>query len=326
MNKHALHAKLSGHTTWAVLDAQGRTVSTGEHHNLITNAGLDAFGTSSSGFLWNGGRQAFEIIYFGHWRRFLHLGTGSAEPTATGTAIDGEVSVSDTAGGFNAEINAGISSTADSWTLTSRHVRAQSFTQARNLTNYGFSPQGAGSAVSIWEKFRQPGGAPLVVTVQPGQVLKVSHDLTITLPRGIAPEVTRAVTGLGNLSGRAGFWTNTGQGRLEWFTALFAPVSDVGAMAQVLTAADTFDPTAAPTVGGSQAFVTVGGYTSGTYTRRKSYVFAASESNGPVYGINTYTGSINGAAGYRLGLTSGAINKDDTKRLTFDFDVTWGRA
>lgn len=321
MNDGNIHAGLSGHTFWELLDDKGRTLQSGDHHNLITNAGLDAFGTTWARALY----MPYEGLlhtYFGAWRQYLHLGTGSAEPVATGTAIDGEVSVSNWHGGFDGDMHFNVDTTPNSYRAVSRHVRVQDFSQARNLTNYGFSANGG--AVSIWEKFRQPDGTPIVLTVEPGQRLKVVHDLTITLPRGFGPVVTRNMPGVGDVSGRAGFWTPDGP-RTQMFTEIFSPIGVENQLfGQILTAADDFNTAALPALGAGVG-VSVASYVAGSCRVRKSFVFEASQANGPVYGLRMYNSNMQDA-GFRLGLTSGPILKDDTKRLTFDFDVTWGRA
>ncbi|MFC6800381.1 hypothetical protein ACFQDE_00350 [Deinococcus caeni] len=134
----------------------------------------------------------------------MALGTGSAVPDVAQTALGAEIARSDSDGGFNSEIVTTFTQAANSVSAVSRHVRVHEFSSAHNVTEYGFSQNSSG-ALSIRELLRDGQGAPVAVSVQPGQKIKLTHTFTLTVPVGFT-DVAQGVANLGTLTGRQGFY------------------------------------------------------------------------------------------------------------------------
>ena len=318
----ALHATLAGHTAWSLLDADGQTVQSGEHHNLILNSGLDAFGTCPTDTLYAASLYVYPA--FGQWRQYLALGTGSAAPVATQTTLSAEVMRSNSGGGFDGasgEITTTYTNNATQLVMTSVHVRVADITVARNLTEYGFSSTStANSTLSIRELFRDGGGNPIALSVQAGQKLKVVHTLTITLPLGLT-EYTVNIDNLGAVTGRGGWYNAVSSSERA---AAFQYVLGPQGAGCIIRTADTFNAGAAPTV---QDYVnaTVQTYVSGTYARTRTLVFDVAVGNIQHHGWVLCQSNAAYSSGWRFGLLA-PITKDNTKRLTLNFSVSWGRA
>lgn len=320
-------ARVSGRTAWALLDEHDREVMTGEHSNLILNGGLDALLTNNAVETTSGSNTVNSL--FGSWRRYLALGTGSAAPDVAQTALSAEVARTDSGGGFEAtsggEIFSTFSSTANSMTLTSRHVRVHTFSSAYNITEYGFSANsGAGAALSIRELFRDGGGNPIAISVQAAQKIKVTHTFTLTLPLAFT-EVTAPVTNLGNVTARGSFYRVNDNFIADFWRYVVNPTT--GGTVYPQLSADTFNPAVAPAGNSAGGTSTVQPYTTGTYSRTRRVVLDVADGNGTLHGVALSSNSTISYSGWRMGFTNPApIAKDNTKKLTLDVVFSVARA
>ncbi|MEF2280365.1 hypothetical protein V3W47_18890 [Deinococcus sp. YIM 134068] len=311
----AVHHTLSGFTAWQVLDAAGRTVARGERHNLITDAGLDAFANE------NGRGVAAPNVRYGGFRNTLRVGTGSTAPSATKTSLGSEVANGGGTGGFDAEQIETVGVVGNELVGTFRTVRVVNFTAAYNVTEYGLA-SGTSSSLSITELFRDAQGNPVAVPVQAGYQLKLTHDLTIRLPYVAVPGVLNV--GGGDLATLTTYCTSgVSSSRFSDALQAFAP-GEPGDLV-ILTAPDTGAPntiSAYATVSVTRALQP---YVAGSRRRVKRYEIAPSAGNYDHHGyvfLWTTTGN-----GFKLAFQNGAkITKNSSQKLTFDYAVTWGRA
>ncbi|MXV18596.1 hypothetical protein [Deinococcus xianganensis] len=313
-----LTARMSGRTTWTLLDEHDRVLDGAEHSNLILNAGLDAFMVGNSTTFWSGSNYPYPL--FGQFRRYLALGTGSTAPAVTQTTLAAEVARTDSGGGFDGgsgEIRSAFSSTVNSMSVHATHVRVHTFSSPYNITEYGLSASsGANGALSIRELFRDGGGTPVAISVQAGQKIKVTHTLTVTLPLGFQ-DVTQPVTNLGNLSAKQSFYRVNDTNVADFWSYVFNPTS--GGILYPQMVADGFNAAVAPGSRSAAGTITVQPYTNGTYSRVKRCVLDVADGNGNLYGIAISSNTVDGYTGWRMGFTNPApLVKDNTKKLTLD--------
>lgn len=312
-----LNANLSGHTSWTVLDSAGRAVASGSRHNLITNAGLDAFADETGEGLYNTGD--FQPISFGTFRACLRVGTGSGPPTNTKTALTAEIAsaASSGAGGFGSE-NSSIAVLSGNTLLgTFRQVRVCSFTAPANITEYGLSAGNVG-ALSITELFRDAQGNPVSISVSNGYQLKVTHDLKISLPFAAAAGTLNLGTGVKNINST--FWTPSAD-YINNFLA-FAPAA-TGMPLFVLTAADGGGPTSPLSTEGLGGSGTPQAYVSGQYRRTRRYIVQPASGNRVHYGW-LFPNSVE-SNGFKVAYNGTSITKTSSQRLTLDLSLSWAR-
>lgn len=320
-----LHGSMSGHTAWEVLDEHGEVLESGEHHNLILNTGLDAFaGETGGGYGYSNPGESPEFV---SWRHYLALGTGSAAPDVTQTLLENEVARTGSTGNFPSNQYT-ITRVGDDVVGVFPIVRALTFGAAANLTEYGFSAvANPRTVLSIRELFRDAQGNPVVLTVQPGQTLKVTHTFTYRVK--YAREASAfTVDGVGPLNGSKGFYFYDDTLLRD---VLLTCAPGAGLYGFALRAADTGGDGLPPLYrdgdnNNARAGVGALGYVSGSAERVKRATFPASGFNGPHFGW-VFSSHYFGNAGFRW--SSGAapaLTKSDTQELTIDFRLSWGRA
>jgi hypothetical protein len=183
-----IRAGLRGRTRWVVLDEQLRPeVARGpsgfavagpggaENPNLITNAGLDRVATTDV--------LHFDPSFSGGWRRFLAIGTGSAAPDVTDTALGNEVETRSLgAGGFSSgSVTYALDTGENVWRATILVRRLITMTANRTVTEYGFSPTDSDVMV-IRDLIRDDMGEPAALSILTGKSIRVDHTLTIEIP------------------------------------------------------------------------------------------------------------------------------------------------
>ncbi|MCD0176249.1 hypothetical protein IHN32_09880 [Deinococcus sp. 14RED07] len=309
------HLTVSGHTAWTVTDRAGQIVASGDRHNLITNAGLDALANENGRDL-SASQKAWTT-----WRQTLRVGTGSTPPTVTKTALGAEIAgaTSSSVGGFDSEQSYAATQSGNVLTAVSVMVRVASFTAAANVTEYGLSATTNGQ-LSVTELFRDAQGNPVAVPVQAGYQLKLTHTFTLTLPF-VAAAATVNV-GTGDLSALTTFYA-TGASSSRFVDAVTAFAPGNGSDVYILSGADTGTPTTATAPVAVASTRTNMPYVAGSYSRVKRFEI------GPADGTRDHYGWLfgNSTNGFKVALQNGAkVTKGSTQRLTLDLLLTWGRA
>jgi hypothetical protein len=315
----AMHVTVGakGSVEWEVTDRDGTTAQQGASSNLIVDRGMDQLLTSS----------------FLNIRQYFCGGTSSTAPANNQTTLGAEVFRTSSTGGFTAAADA-FAIAGGVLTGTFQVVRVMTFSSAYNLTEFGFSESStAGGVVAIRELFRDGSNNPLTVSVQNGQQLKMTHNLSLSVPysaAGVAPDFT--ITNLGVMSSKFTFFSfaqnATSYGKI--FTeALGSGVPNLWAM----TAANDNSPTTqgAYTTTQTSNSATLSTYVAGSFTRTKSMKYTTAQSNHDHYGWYV-TGSYlpynnNGPQeGFKVCLTNPVkITKDATYELTLDFQISYAR-
>lgn len=320
-----IHASLSGFTRWELLDTEGRTLQSGARSNLITNAGLDFFADSDAlDHVYSYGSSQRRM--FGMFRRYLHVGTGTSQPSFADTSLTNRL-FADNTGGFNSEQSETYSVSNGLLTVVSRQVRVVDIAQAVNLTEYGLGP--SSDTVSIRELFRDAQGVPVVVSAQAGYQLKLTHDLSVSIPYAATPGTINL--GTGNLGTSGTFYSSSPTpSQYQYAMAVFSPGRNLGAIGYVTAAGASLSPSVDVS---PVEFLNAGPgsgllpYVSGSYQRTRRFVLPPSAANGTHYGWAWYDYSSSNNCGYKLLLTGGAsVTKSSAQRLTLDLTVSWARA
>lgn len=167
------HVSIDGWATWELVAADGGVVRRGEQHNLLLDQGLDL--VAQYGLL--------------ALQNYACVGTGSTAPDVGQTALVAEVARTSSSPGGES-----LTRTADG-VYQSVVVREFSAAQVggRNLTEWGFSPNGVGD-LAVRELFRDANGTPITITPAADQQLRIKytmqHTLTPVVPTPFAFDFT----------------------------------------------------------------------------------------------------------------------------------------
>lgn len=174
----------AGRIEYAVLDADtGETAQSGAQPNLITDAGF--------AYLAGGAFASFAT--------YLAVGTGSAPPARTDTALTAQAGVRSSADGGVSNTRTRPAPGVYEFTV-SREIPAGPGT-ALNATEWGFSVSPDG-ALHVRQLFRDGQGVPVVVTKTDAQKLRVIYTLRVELGCPAWTPGTITIDGLGSVSGQ----------------------------------------------------------------------------------------------------------------------------
>ena len=313
---------LRGRVTWQVIGRDGQVRREGAGPNLITNFGLDEWGTRS---------RDTSTPHYRRWRSQFAVGTGTGEPDEADTSLDTEVARTSSNGGFSAEENtvATRDGTAEEIRSVDTIVRVHEFTSAHNLTEFGFSPTSGGSLV-IRELFRDESGTPIVITVSDGEQLKMTHELTLTSTWAIDTNASFEIDGFGTVTGDAVHgtedWAAAGIHRNQLHPTRFGSNVQIHALSSDLTpnkseliSADDME------AGGPSS---LDAYVTGTHKRIKRRTFTTAQANINQWGWIVTPSSSTSSAFYYVAFhkDSPAFEKQETHELELEFEVSWARA
>lgn len=313
---HAVPLAVSGAVEWAVLDADDHVISEGKCPNMILDGGLEFFCSY-------GPKGA---------RGYLAVGTGSAEPVVTQTLLGAEVARTSSPDGLT--VTDTFTQDAVSVTTVTRVVRVVTFAQAYNITEYGFSPtSGANTALAIRELFRDGTGTPVPISVQAGQKIRVTHSLTLVTSVGLS-DVNFTVTNLGVMQGKGGWFVPAGASTSTLMNILENFLWDNNAdfpFAFVNTAADATYSSTGPGPSSWSMRPTIKAarlaYVGGSKRMVRRFTLAEANANGTHYGWGIAYSDAVGGVGYRFAFVNPAsVVKDDTKKITLDFEFKYARA
>ena len=314
---------LRGRVTWQVIGRDGQVRREGAGPNLITNFGLDEWGTRG---------VSTGTPHYRWWRNQFAVGTGTGEPDEADTSLDTEVARTSSSGGFSGEEDTvgTRDGTAEEIRSVDTIVRVHEFTSAHNLTEFGFSPTSGGSLV-IRELFRDESGTPIVITVSDGEQLKMTHELTLTSTWAIDTNASFEIDGFGTVTGDAVHGAiNDGTAELLQRDPLHPTRS--GSDVQIHALSSDLTPNKSESIHSSD--IEAGGsssldaYVTGTHKRIKRRTFTTAQANINQWGwIVTHSGSTASASRYvAFHKDSPALEKQDTHELEIEFEVSWARA
>lgn len=159
---------LKGRIKWQHI-RNGKVIQEGEQDNLITNAGMHAFANVTQGSLQ------------GNFRSHAAVGTGSAEPQHSSTAVEGEV--------MRVATTSMTSSLTDSegGRVLIAPVRAVfTFTGAHTIASAGLYAASSGGLCNILELIRD-NGTPIALSVQANDQFTYEHTTEYAVAPGTTP-------------------------------------------------------------------------------------------------------------------------------------------
>lgn len=330
-----MHAGMEGRIRWGLIDRSGREVRGGEQHNLLLDSFLDYIATSThpvgfTGYNWTTNliQESFD---------YCAVGTGSAEPDVTDTALGSEVARTGTAlGTTNARTSNGVYEVSDTYEFD--------FAEANgNLTEWGMAPESTGG-LHVRELFRDEVGDPVTVTKTSDYKLRVVYTFTVTLTPTTLTPGSFAITNIGTINGDY-LWMGGKSAAIGADLMTFAAVAagslvtSIGAFGSTIgTGYPTKYPSAYTYLAkydgrfSHAGSCTVAPYTGGTYERTVTEVeMGTADGNQEWKDITVFRASP--VSTYKRGAFVFAIDagdrftKDDLHILTIDNPITvsWGR-
>lgn len=296
-----MHMGMSGRYRVQVRDAETHEVvkDSGWFSNLILDSGLEALGTAP-----------------GHVLRYCRVGTGNTAPAVTQTALVNQLAstatqaVSDTVG-------AATSAPYYWWTRIVFRFAAGAATG--NVAEIGIGWAATGDTLFSRSLVKDANGDPTTITVLATEYLDVTYEVRV-YPDTTVSTQTVTIGGVSTVvehschnvaTGGSFEWSSFGQGQYGPARTYSNAPTTFGAITDAGTG--SFYSTGAPAVPAP--------YSSGTRQRQVTATIAPGSAN---------SGAIEAVRGTLLGVPvktrfQPGIAKDNTKQLTFTYQVSWGR-
>lgn len=292
--------------------------------NLITTAGLEWIGDVSPST-----RQDGVGFTFGRSNGYMGVGTGTAEPAITDTALQAQVARTQSQGSPTIAATAGSGPSYDYWWYKTTKVFLPGVGTG-NLTEVGVFNASSGGTMWARQLFRDGLGNATTIVKTADDELRITYELriypmktsnvsTITLK-----SVERTCTTRGydiDSDGRWGSAAEGGGSMLTYFgRRLDQGSGDLASYSSSIMPALTDVQTGTATAPSTSGW---GGYSAATYYKDHSMTW------NPGLG-NLTMGSIKwgGVQGYNspfITTIEPAVSKTDTERFTFTGRVAWGR-
>lgn len=291
-----------------------RRVAADWFDNLITNAGLNLFGS-----------QTVQIGSNGSWLYACGVGSGSTTPANTDTALVSQVARTTTK---QLDQN-GAAGAAPYYGWRRITYRFGTGVAAGNLSEVGIFSASSGGTCCSRALIVDGGGTPTTITVLADETLDVLYELRMYAPTSDASWGPVTISGI-SYSGtvRASLVTSS----VYWAPGVVSPPSIVGlwgrnassgAAAQATATATLAAVTSQPSgTGFPETSKAASAYTPGTYARTQSLTWAIADGN-TGSGIGTIWASTTVGA-FQMNF-SPVLAKDATKTLTLNFTISWGR-
>lgn len=294
---------LAGDYKFTVLDGATRQVKhqTDWMHNLITDIGLDRFGTGSA----LGG--------------FCRIGTGTTAPANADTQLVSQSASTSTLVGLTAKANAGSPNYETTATVVFEFALGA---VVGNMAEVGIGWASTGATLFSRARIVDGGGSPTTITVLVTEILQVTYRLTVF------PQITDS-TGTVVISGITYNYTSRASsvsavaGALEPNGAPLSSAAFPGAHPGAIGAI-----TGIPSgVVAAMSAGALGSYTNGTYYREYTITASITQGNavGGILSINGYVGNGLGALMQTQTQYSPVIPKDGTKTFSLVMRVSWAR-
>jgi hypothetical protein len=329
-----IHAGLSGRIAWEVRTRSGLRLEVGGCSNLITDSGLDQFGTLGAAFQQN-------FLPHSGMRLECILGDGTAAPQFTNVELAGAlVASSGSPGGFANEITSNIVADESNDQIRGEFTTVHLFTFATavNIREFGYRLN-AGTNLAIRELIRNASGVPITLSINgsPSEPLelKIKHTLTVNLnfESFVSGSFPVAGSASGSVDYRQCFWSS-GNPSQAYF--VFDPVN--GPLCSLMTNADDAiaDRLTKP---GAGVFVDSqpDPYMTGSHQRIKTAVFPSSFNVPEFFGVAWFPRVIeNGLSGthghrfvgggFKTAFSSpSSLEKPLGTKYTQKFVSSWGR-
>ena len=276
----------------------GVTRDTGWIPNLITDAGLNRLGS-------------------GGWSGWCHIGTGTTAPAVGDVALAAQAASTSSTVPGGATSNSGSPLYRTTTTLVYRFNTGQ---LNGNYTEVGIS-WGNGT---LWSRalIVDGSGSPTSITVTSSEFLDVFYRLTMVPDltdhnysctiQGVTYAVTRRAASVSNQS----TWSPK--------ESAWIPAQGQGSSTIVAYSGTLGEVTGSPsgTSAGKFGSPSAGAYSNNSYTRTSSMSIALGELNVPG-GIKTML--VNDSVGSWQHQFTPVIPKDDTKVMSLNFSMSWGR-
>ena len=306
---------MSGHFTVELLDAATRQVKQRlAFKNVITNAGLvQFFGTTTT-----------PTTLF----NFAAVGTSSAAPAATDTALGAQVGGRVQANGGVNDVFGGVTTSPEyAWM---RRTREWAATEGNgNLTEIGLFSAGTGGTMWCRALFRDASNAPVTVTKTSADVLRVTYEWRLYPPIGDATSnVTISGTAYAFTARPVGRVTNqggTGDWGIDGIVSQAQGIYNVN-QAQLSTQTALQTRLATPNVlTAINASSVSGSFDVGTLVQTRQAIWepAAGANAGASLFLHVLRPGTPGA-GFQLTVTP-AFNKTALQRLTLNYTHQWSR-
>jgi len=291
-----LHTNLEGRYTLTKIKPDGSSSIVAEFPNLITNIGLDRMGTD------------------GDFLNYIYLGTGSATPSFTDTAMNVFRAASSTSSTGSDVFTA--ASTSPYYGQITKVMRFAAGVATGNLTEVGVGWSNTGASNSIFSRalILDNGGNPTSISLLADEILDVTYTLRWYVPlTDVDTTVSGYVTKI-----RAAYATGP-DNNLNWsfnsfgtIGTLFLGNSDV--LGTILTS-----PTGQSAINKTVSLDT---YIPSSYSRTFTITIQLNDGN-IVDGIGSAVIK-HGLGTYQVSFTP-KILKDGTKSLSLTFTSSWGR-
>lgn len=263
---------------------------------------------------------------------YAAIGTGTPTFSSASTTLENEVQITNSNGGFGDVIDYTIVNRAgvDYLRRTRTFYRVFDLSVARNITEYGLTPESSGGTMSVVGRTRvdpnDEGSGLFTISADAGDqiqlILQEIEDLPWQLQAG-----TIVIQGLAGNDGNGTFgvqktFFNEQQGGAfaNWNpTASFA-FTLINAEGSTMTATNQY-PTSHP----SKPIGSLNSYANGSYFRERQVTFGTSENNGVIYGF-CFTNRPQGtpAGGFKAHFTNPAtFTKTSAQTLLVTFRSSW---
>lgn len=264
-------------------------------NNIITNQGLDYIGTYS--FL-----------------AYCRVGSGSATPLATDTALQSSVAVTDTV----VDTTTTYSSSSPYWSAAIRTWRFAVGDAAGNLSEVGifatYDANSCGSRALILDEF----GDPTTITVLSNEILDVTYEARTYM-------LEDDITGSATIGDDDYDWTLRGALAAggSQFGLFFYGAHGIGGLTPCSGNIGTV--TGEPTGQGVEVLGTVNSYVTGTYARSQVFTFGL-ESNNFDWQSLFFTTVVTYGIGPKFQIQlDPVLEKTNTKVVTLLLEVSWAR-
>lgn len=313
-------AGLEGWLNYELIDTEGRTVQSGEQHNLIVDQGLDV------------------VAQVGIWglQSAACVGTGSTAPATNQTALVAEIAR--TSAKPVADVLTKLAPGVYENTVTMEF----DFPQGNgNLTEWGFSHGSNSSAgICVRELFRDAQGTPIVLTKTDAQKLRLVYRLRVTFGPVQPTAFAFNLAGVGQVTGRMGLvhraysiedgnFLHSTDNDERIIPSIIMGFSKPGLLTRNV-GAFTYD-TEMQRDDVMGATVAVDPYITGSYRRTYTMTLSTSEGNMPIWGLSfsdhRYKGKTYSRPGGLVFAFDSAVAKDNAHTLSIQgVGVSWGRA
>lgn len=296
-----MHMGMSGRYRLQVRDAETHAVvkDSGWFSNLILDSGLEALGTAA-----------------GHVLQYCRVGTGNTAPAVTQTALVNQLAstatkaVSDTVG---------AATSAPYYWWTRLVFRFAAGVATGNVAEIGIGWATTGNTLFSRSLVKDAGGNPTTITVLASEYLDVTYEIRV-YPDTTVSTQTVTIGGVSTTVEHSCRNVTTGSS-LDWGGFAQGQYTPASTYANAPTTLGTVTDAGTGNFYSTVATVTPAAYSSGTRQRQVTATIAPGSAN---------SGPIEAVRGTLLGVQTKtrfqpAIAKDNTKQLTFTYQVSWGR-